>query len=77
MRFKWLRLSFGLSGDVSMRGQAPLVDMTEGIIKKTQTSTFYCEDLCLTIYSEVYLERKSISSDGFNAWQYPAFNGFQ
>jgi len=38
MRLKWLRLSFGLSGDVSMRGQAPLVDMTVGIIKQKNTN---------------------------------------
>ena len=31
---KWLKLSSGLSGDVSMRAQAPLVDMTGGITKK-------------------------------------------
>jgi hypothetical protein len=36
MRFKRLKLSFGLSGDVFMQAQAPLVDITGGIIIKIQ-----------------------------------------
>jgi len=34
MGFNWLKLSSDLSGDVSMRAQAPLVDMTSGLTKK-------------------------------------------